>query len=195
MPYAKDALSEGEQAETRSEVQHFEVGEEEAGQRLDNCLRRRLGSIPRSRIYRVIRKGEVRVNGRRAGPELRLQLHDRVRIPPVHVAPVVPGGQPSTDLSRRIEGSIVHEDENLLVLDKPAGIAVHGGSGLSFGVIEALRAQRPGESLELAHRLDRDTSGCLLIARDTPTLRTLHALLREGGEFEKRYLALIQGKW
>src|SRR6516225_9128460 len=112
MPYAKKPTPAVDPAETRTEVQHFEVGEEEVGQRLDNYLLRRLGSIPRSRIYRVIRKGEVRVNGRRAGPELRLQLHDRVRIPPVRVAAVVPGAQPSTDLARRIEGSIVHEDEN-----------------------------------------------------------------------------------
>ncbi|HEX8783114.1 MAG TPA: S4 domain-containing protein, partial [Steroidobacteraceae bacterium] len=137
MPYAKNPTAAADLAETRTEVQHFEVGEEEAGQRLDNCLQRRLGSVPRSRIYRVIRKGEVRVNGRRAGPELRLQLHDRVRIPPLRLAPVALATRPGPDLARRIEGSIVHEDENLLVLNKPAGVAVHGGSGVSFGVIEA----------------------------------------------------------
>src|SRR5215471_11044901 len=194
MPYAKNALSEGERAETRSEVQHFEVGEDEAGQRLDNCLQRRLGTVPRSRIYRLIRKGEVRVNGRRAGPELRLQLQDRVRIPPMRLAPVTPAGQPAPDLARRIEGSIVHEDENLIVLDKPAGVAVHGGSGVSFGVIEALRSARPGETLELVHRLDRETSGCLLIARRAAALRELHALMRTNA-FEKRYLVLVRGKW
>src|SRR5215831_9369543 len=100
MPYAKDALSEGEQAETRSEVQHFEVGEEDVGQRLDNCLQRRLGSVPRSRIYRIIRKGEVRVNGRRVGPELRLQLHDRIRIPPMRPVPVAPVPRPGPNLAR-----------------------------------------------------------------------------------------------
>jgi len=194
MPYAKKPVPAGHPGGIRTEVQHFEVGEDEVGQRLDNYLQRRLGSVPRSRIYRVIRKGEVRVNGRRAGPELRLQLHDRVRIPPVRVAPVIPTARPSADLARRLEGSLVHEDENLLVLDKPAGIAVHGGSGLSFGVIEALRSARPGETLELVHRLDRETSGCLLVARRPAALRELHALMRADG-FEKRYLVLVKGKW
>jgi 23S rRNA pseudouridine955/2504/2580 synthase len=194
MPYAKDPTPAVDPAETRTEVRHFEVGEEEVGQRLDNCLQRRLGSVPRSRIYRVIRKGEVRVNGRRAGPELRLQLHDRVRIPPMRLAPVALTTRPSLDLARRVEGSIVHEDENLLVLDKPAGVAVHGGSGVSFGVIEALRSMRPGETLELVHRLDRETSGCLLVARRAAVLRELHALMRANA-FEKRYLVLVKGKW
>jgi 23S rRNA pseudouridine955/2504/2580 synthase len=194
MPYTKSPASAPDPGETRTEVQHFEVGEEEAGQRLDNCLQRRLGSVPRSRIYRVIRKGEVRVNGRRARPELRLQLHDRIRIPPMRVASVTPPARPGPDLARRIEGSIVHEDENLLVLDKPAGVAVHGGSGVSFGVIEALRAARPGETLELVHRLDRETSGCLLVARRAAALRELHALMRANA-FEKRYLVLVKGKW
>jgi 23S rRNA pseudouridine955/2504/2580 synthase len=178
----------------RSEVRHFEVTEEEAGQRLDNYLQRVLAGVPRSRVYRVIRKGEVRVNGRRVGPERRLQLHDRIRIPPMRLPPAVEPGQPPMDLATRVREAIVHEDQNLLVLDKPSGIAVHGGSGLSFGVIEALRAQRPGETLELVHRLDRDTSGCLIVARRPAVLRTLHALLREDG-FEKRYLTLVKGKW
>jgi 23S rRNA pseudouridine955/2504/2580 synthase len=194
MPYAKNPAPGGDPGGTRTEVQHFEVGDEEVGQRLDNYLLRRLGSVPRSRIYRVIRKGEVRVNGRRAGPELRLQLHDRVRVPPVRLAPVVAPGRPSPDLAQRIEGSIVHEDDNLLVLDKPAGVAVHGGSGVSFGVIEALRAARPLETLELAHRLDRETSGCLLVARRPLALRELHALMRANA-VEKRYLVLVKGKW
>jgi 23S rRNA pseudouridine955/2504/2580 synthase len=178
----------------RTEVRHFEVTAEEAGQRLDNYVHRLLSGVPRSRVYRVIRKGEVRVNGRRAGPELRLQPHDRIRIPPIRLPPAAEPGQPPADLSERVRKAIVHEDQNLLVLDKPAGIAVHGGSGLSFGVIEALRAQRPDETLELAHRLDRDTSGCLIVSRRPAVLRTLHALLREDG-FEKRYLALVKGKW
>jgi 23S rRNA pseudouridine955/2504/2580 synthase len=112
----------------------------------------------------------------------------------MRLLPAQEPGRPPADLAERIRGAIVHEDQNLLVLDKPSGIAVHGGSGLSFGVIEALRAQRPEESLELVHRLDRDTSGCLLIARRPAVLRTLHALLREDG-FEKRYLTLVRGKW
>jgi 23S rRNA pseudouridine955/2504/2580 synthase len=194
MPYEKDTASAADPGETRTDVQHFEVGEEEAGQRLDNCLQRRLGSVPRSRIYRVIRKGEVRVNGRRARPELRLQVNDRVRIPPLRLAAVPPAPRPGPDLTRRIEDAIVHEDERLLVLDKPAGVAVHGGSGVSFGVIEALRSARPGETLELVHRLDRETSGCLLVARRAAALRELHALMRENA-FEKRYLVLVKGKW
>ena len=194
MRYAKSATPGGDPAPARTEVRHFEVGEEEVGQRLDNWLQRRLGLVPRSRIYRVIRKGEVRVNGHRAGPELRLQLHDRVRIPPMRVAPVAPAPRPGPDLARRIESCIVHEDQNLLVLDKPAGVAVHGGSGVSFGVIEALRTARPGEPLELVHRLDRDTSGCLLVARRAAALRELHALMRANA-FEKRYLVLVKGKW
>lgn len=194
MPYVEDPLSEHEVREIRSPVQHLEVTAEEAGQRLDNFVQRRLGDVPRSRVYRVIRKGEVRVNGRRAGPETRLKAQDRIRLPPVRVLPRAQPGRPAPELLSRIQGAVIHEDKRLLVLDKPAGVAVHGGSGVSFGVIEALRALRPQDSLELAHRLDRDTSGCLVVAREAATLRTLHALLREGG-FEKRYLALLKGNW
>jgi 23S rRNA pseudouridine955/2504/2580 synthase len=194
MPYSKNPTSPANPAESRSRVQHFEVGEDEAGERLDNYVQRRLGGLPRSRVYRVIRKGEVRVNGHRAGPELRLQLHDRVRLPPVRLAAPEQPSRPAPELIARIEGAIVHEDQNLLVLDKPSGVAVHGGSGISFGVIEALRAARPAEALELVHRLDRETSGCLLIARRRAALRELHALMRENA-FEKRYLVLVRGKW
>ncbi len=180
----------------RTGVRHFEVSEDEAGQRLDNFVHKRLGDIPRSRVYRVIRKGEVRVNGHRAGPDTRLQAHDKIRIPPVRVRPPEEVGQPSADLQETIRNAIVYEDDRLLVVNKPAGIAVHGGSGVSFGVIEALRVARPGEPLELAHRLDRDTSGCLIVARGTAALRTIHALLREENTtFEKRYLTLLAGQW
>jgi 23S rRNA pseudouridine955/2504/2580 synthase len=180
----------------RTGVRHFEVGEEEAGQRLDNFVHKHLGDIPRSRVYRVIRKGEVRVNGHRAGPDTRLQAHDKIRIPPVRVRPPEEVGRPSSDLQETIRSAIVHEDDRLLVLNKPSGIAVHGGSGVSFGVIEALRALRPNEHLELAHRLDRDTSGCLIVARGTAPLRTVHALQREENTtFEKRYLTLLAGQW
>ena len=194
MPYSKNPTSPANPAESRSRVQHFEVGEDEAGERLDNYVQRRLGGLPRSRVYRVIRKGEVRVNGHRAAPEQRLQLHDRVRLPPVRLSPPEHPSRPAPELSARIEGAIVYEDQNLLVLDKPSGVAVHGGSGISFGVIEALRAARPAEPLELVHRLDRETSGCLLIARRRAALRELHALMR-GNAFEKRYLVLVRGKW
>jgi 23S rRNA pseudouridine955/2504/2580 synthase len=193
MPYDKKDTPPENPAETRSRVQHLEVSEEEAGQRLDNYVQRCLG-LPRSRVYRVIRKGEVRVNGHRAAPEVRLQLHDKVRLPPVRLASPAQLGQPSPGLVAGIERAIVYEDQNLLVIDKPSGVAVHGGSGVSFGVIEALRAARPDEPLELVHRLDRETSGCLLIARRRAALRELHALLRANA-FEKRYLVLVRGKW
>jgi 23S rRNA pseudouridine955/2504/2580 synthase len=179
-------------------VRHFEVEEGEAGLRLDKYLARHLGDVPRTRIFRIIRRGEVRVNGRRAGPEARLSANDRVRVPPLWEAAEegaarVTRGPPAA-MVEAVRRAVVQETDRLLVLDKPAGIAVHGGSGISFGVIEALRALKPGEALELAHRLDRDTSGCLLVARDAPTLRTLHALLREG-QCDKRYLVLLAGKW
>ncbi|HEY6516876.1 MAG TPA: RluA family pseudouridine synthase [Steroidobacteraceae bacterium] len=191
----------GQAAENRGRghgVRHFDVEEEEAGQRLDKYLARRLGDVPRTRIFRIIRRGEVRVNGRRAGPEVRLSANDRVRVPPLWeladpAAARVQRGPPAAIVDA-VARAIVQETDRLLVLDKPAGIAVHGGSGISFGIIEALRALRPGEPLELVHRLDRDTSGCLLVARDAATLRTLHALLREG-ECEKRYLVVVKGKW
>jgi len=194
MPYGEGPLQERDSREIRTSVQNLEVSPEEAGQRLDNFVRKRLGDVPRSRIYRVIRKGEVRVNGRRAGPATRLNAQDRIRLPPVRVLPAATPKVPAAGLLSRIRDAVIYEDRHLLVLDKPAGVAVHGGSGVSAGVIEALRALRPEESLELVHRLDRDTSGCLLVARDAATLRTLHALLREEG-FEKRYLALLKGKW
>jgi 23S rRNA pseudouridine955/2504/2580 synthase len=171
-----------------------EVGERGDGQRLDNFLARILGDVPRSHIFRVIRKGEVRVNGKRAKPDSRLQASDKVRVPPVRTGAAAPPRRASTAMLESISAAIVHEDPQLLVVDKPAGMAVHGGSGVSFGVIEALRTARPDETLELVHRLDRDTSGLLLIARKPAVLRTLHALLREG-RVEKRYLALVKGKW
>jgi 23S rRNA pseudouridine955/2504/2580 synthase len=196
MPYTEVDVSEQQGAPVRTGVQHFEVSADEAGQRLDNYVHKRLGEIPRSKVYRVIRKGEVRVNGHRAGPDTRLQAHDKIRIPPVRIRPPEEVGRPSSDLQETIRKAIVYEDARLLVIDKPSGIAVHGGSGVSFGVIEALRALRPEEHFELAHRLDRDTSGCLIVARNTATLRIVHALLREENTtFEKRYLTLLRGPW
>jgi 23S rRNA pseudouridine955/2504/2580 synthase len=193
-PPAKQALPGG-----RSPVQHLEVGAEEGGQRLDKYVSRHLEGVPRSRVFRLIRKGEVRVNGRRASPETRLEISDRIRLPPVRLpssdSDARTGAQlPTATLRAQTENAIVYEDDRLLVLDKPAGIAVHGGSGVSFGVIEVLRALRPNQPLELVHRLDRDTSGCLLVARHAGTLRTLHALMREG-VVEKRYLTLLRGRW
>ena len=167
------------------------VSGEEAGQRLDNFLMRCWRGLPRTRVYRLIRKGEVRVNRGRSRPDYRLRAGDLVRLPPVRMAPRERLVRPDASLESRI----LHEDARLLVLDKPAGMAVHGGSGVRQGVIEVLRANRPeAPFLELVHRLDRDTSGCLLIARRRSELRRLHALLRDG-RIEKEYLALVVGDW
>ena len=170
------------------------VGDAEAGQRIDNFLLREFKTVPRSRVYRLLRKGEVRVNRKRVDAEYRLAAGDEVRLPPVRIEPAGTPGRPSASLQALIERAVIHQDRHLLVVDKPSGVAVHGGSGMSFGVIEALRASRPDEDLELVHRLDRDTSGCLLVARDRPTLSGLHALIREGG-LHKTYLALVSGSW
>ena len=187
MPQAQDDSK-------RQGVRHIEIDSEQAGRRLDQFLLRLFQSVPRSRVYRLVRKGEVRVNGHRADPAQRLALHDKVRVPPVRLEPEGAAPRVPRALLERLRKAIILEDERLLVIDKPSGIAVHGGSGMSFGVIEVLRALRPEDTLELVHRLDRDTSGCLLVARKASTLRVLHALLRDG-QFEKRYLALVKGHW
>jgi 23S rRNA pseudouridine955/2504/2580 synthase len=177
-------------------VRRVKAGDAFAGQRLDNFLLRELAGVPRSRVYRLLRRGEVRVNGKRKQADYRLAADDEVRLPPLREGPAqgeTPGRVPD-GLLAAVRAAIVHEDARLLVLDKPAGLAVHGGSGLSFGAIEALRALRPDESLELVHRLDRDTSGCLLVARSRTALRHAHALMREGA-VEKRYAALVAGRW
>jgi 23S rRNA pseudouridine955/2504/2580 synthase len=179
----------------RPAVQHLEISEDAAGQRLDNFLLTRLKGVPKSHIYRLLRKGEVRVNKGRAKPEYRLEAGDVVRLPPVRRPDAEAPSPRGRAAGVRLEAQILHEDDRLIVLDKPTGIAVHGGSGLSHGVIEALRAARPDAPyLELVHRLDRETSGCLLLAKRRSTLRALHELLREG-KMEKRYLALVKGRW
>ena len=170
------------------------VTADESGQRIDNFLMRHFKSVPRSRVYRLLRKGEVRVNRKRVDAEYRIQAGDEVRLPPVRIEADTQPGRPSSSLLELIEGAVIFQDRHLLVIDKPAGVAVHGGSGMSFGVIETLRASRPRETLELVHRLDRDTSGCLLVARDRSTLTALHALIRNGG-MHKTYLALVAGSW
>jgi 23S rRNA pseudouridine955/2504/2580 synthase len=170
------------------------VTADEAGQRIDNFLMRHFKSVPRSRVYRLLRKGEVRVNRKRVDAEYRIQEGDEVRLPPVRIEFQAEPGRPSSSLQQLIERAVIFQDRHLLVIDKPAGVAVHGGSGMSFGVIEALRASRPRETLELVHRLDRDTSGCLLVARDRGTLGALHALIRNGG-MHKTYLGLVAGSW
>lgn len=174
------------------------ISDDEAGQRIDNFLMRHFKTIPRSRVYRLLRKGEVRVNRKRVDAEYRIVAGDEVRLPPVRIETEEAGpggpGRPSSSLLELIEKSVIFQDKHLLVLDKPAGVAVHGGSGMSFGIIEALRASRPRETLELVHRLDRDTSGCLLVARDRATLVALHGVIRNGG-MHKTYLALVSGSW
>lgn len=178
----------------RPAVREVRVLEDSDGQRIDNFLLKQLKGVPKSRIYRLLRKGEVRVNGRRAKPENRLALGDTVRIPPVRTASER-APNPAQSVLERIEASVLYEDKAFLILNKPSGIAVHGGSGLSYGVIEALRALRPtAPFLELAHRLDRDTSGCLVIAKKRSALRAFQELMRRGG-VEKRYLALLMGRW
>jgi 23S rRNA pseudouridine955/2504/2580 synthase len=167
---------------------------DEAGQRIDNFLMRHFKTVPRSRVYRLLRKGEVRVNRKRVDAEYRIQEGDEVRLPPVRIDALGEPGRPSSSLLELLERAVIYQDRHLLVVNKPAGVAVHGGSGMSFGVIEALRASRPRETLELVHRLDRDTSGCLLVARDRATLTSLHALIRNGG-MHKTYLALVAGSW
>ncbi|HEU4619142.1 MAG TPA: RluA family pseudouridine synthase [Gammaproteobacteria bacterium] len=169
-----------------------EIDRELAGQRLDNYLLGRLKGVPRSHVYRLIRSGQVRVNSGRTTPSYKLRAGDRVRVPPV--ARLGSRAEPpAAEGLGWLERRILFEDAALLVLDKPAGLAVHGGSGVSLGCIEALRALRPqAKSLELVHRLDRATSGCLLVAKRRSALRQLHAVLREGG-MDKRYLALVRG--
>lgn len=177
-------------------VKNLSISEDEAGQRIDNYLLAKLKGVPKSLIYRIVRKGEVRVNKKRIKPEYKLQAGDTVRIPPVRVsekneAPI------SKNLNKvtTLESQILFEDDCLIVLNKPSGIAVHGGSGLSFGVIEALRALRPeARFLELVHRLDRDTSGILLIAKKRSALCHLHEQLRTK-TVQKDYLALVRGQW
>lgn len=180
---------------SQSKVRIIEVPSAQAGQRIDNFLFRALKGAPKGLIYRILRKGEVRVNRGRIRPDYRLQTGDRIRIPPLRTSekrgePIIP----RTWLAR-LEQAILFEDDEILVLDKPSGIAVHAGSGLPFGVIEALRVLRPSAAyLELAHRLDRETSGCLLLAKAPTTLRAIHTALRNGA-LKKRYLTLVRGYW
>ncbi|MGH8362708.1 MAG: pseudouridine synthase, partial [Gammaproteobacteria bacterium] len=179
----------------RPKARHVSIASEQAEQRLDNFLLRELKGVPKGHVYRLLRTGQVRVNGRRAKPDYRLAGGDEIRIPPVHQSEAGPQARPGSRQQAVLQAAIVHADEFLLVLNKPPGWAVHGGSGVSLGVIEALRAMRPGERhLELVHRLDRDTSGCLLVARKPAVLRALHAALR-AGQVDKRYLALLAGVW
>lgn len=190
-----DPQSEPQSESQFNKVSFVDIGPEQAGQRLDNFLIKTLKGVPKSRIYRLLRKGEVRVNKGRVKAESRLKEGDIVRLPPIRVAergaPAVVGGQ----LKKYIANNILFEDEGLFILNKPSGLAVHGGSGLSLGVIEALRAEYPQyRYLELVHRLDRDTSGCLVLAKKRAVLIELQNSLRYN-RIDKRYIALAKGRW
>ncbi len=176
-------------------VRFLDISAAFAGQRIDNFLLRELKGVPKSFIYRILRRGEVRVNKGRIKAVYRLKEGDRIRIPPVRVSETEASAIPSKNLQLHLEQAIVYEDERYIVLNKPSGLAVHGGSGMDFGVIEAMRSMRPEERhLELVHRLDRDTSGCLLISKRNSALRILHELMRQN-QVDKRYLALLAGSW
>ena len=179
----------------RQAAHEVTVCESDSGQRVDNFLALRLKNVPRSRIYRLLRRGEVRVNRGRVRQHYRLAAGDVVRIPPVWIVDPLPRTAPSRERQLTVERAILHEDEDLIVLNKPAGLAVHGGSGVEFGVIECLRATRPqARRLELVHRIDRDTSGCLLVAKRRSVLSSLHEALRNE-RVRKRYLALVRGNF
>jgi 23S rRNA pseudouridine955/2504/2580 synthase len=184
----KDLSKAAARPSARPQVRTLEVGEEGEAQRIDNFLLRELKGVPKSHVYRVLRSGEVRVNSGRVKPDYRLRIGDKVRIPPVRIA------LKNEVKPKPLDLPINYEDDALLVVDKPSGIAVHGGSGVSFGVIESLRASRPqAKFLELAHRLDRDTSGLLILCKKRSALVELHRMLREG-EVDKVYLAVVKGE-
>ncbi|WP_158174617.1 23S rRNA pseudouridine(955/2504/2580) synthase RluC [Grimontia hollisae] len=181
----------------KPKVQFIDISDDIAGQRIDNFLRNRLKNVPKSMIYRVLRKGEVRVNKKRIKPEYKLQAGDVIRVPPIKIPETAQAEAPSTKLNRvaELEKCVIYEDDHMLVLNKPSGTAVHGGSGLHFGAIEAMRSLRPdARFLELVHRIDRDTSGILLIAKKRSALRHLQAQFREK-TVQKYYFALTMGNW
>lgn len=176
-------------------VRIIDIAQENAQQRIDNFLRLHLKGVPKSMIYRIVRKGEVRVNKKRIKPDYKLQVGDSVRIPPVKVDAENALPSPKLNIIKNLESAIVYEDDGLIILNKPSGLAVHGGSGLDFGAIEGLRSLRPdARFLELVHRLDKATSGCLLIAKKRSVLRALHEQLRQK-TMNKQYLALVKGHW
>ncbi len=180
---------------SKDAVSWLTVGEDAVGQRVDNYLSKVLKGVPKSHIYRILRSGEVRVNKGRVGPDARLALGDVVRVPPVRTAAPARSAPAGGFVRAGPELPILYEDEALIALDKPSGLAVHGGSGIAQGLIEQLRAARPeAKFLELVHRLDRETSGILLIAKKRLALVGLHEQLREGA-FAKRYLVLVRGRW
>jgi 23S rRNA pseudouridine955/2504/2580 synthase len=180
---------------SKESVNWLTVGDDAAGQRVDNFLTRVLKGVPKSHIYRILRSGEVRVNKGRVGPDARLALGDVVRVPPVRTAAPAAVRPVASGTRKAVKVPILYEDDALIVVDKPAGLAVHGGSGIAAGLIEQMRAARPdARFLELVHRLDRDTSGAMLLAKKRSALVALHEQLREAA-FDKRYVVLVRGRW
>lgn len=181
--------------DTRTPVQMLEVQEHQQDQRLDNFLVARLKGVPKTLVYRIIRKGEVRVNGKRARPEQKLVCGDQVRVPPLRLAAARELQQPGAGLQALLRAAVLYEDEHMLVLNKPSGLSVHGGTGVKQGLIEALRAMYPDlPGLELVHRLDKGTSGCLLLAKTGKARRALMTDFRDQA-VHKVYHALVQGAW
>jgi 23S rRNA pseudouridine955/2504/2580 synthase len=179
----------------KTPVSLVEVTAAQLNQRLDNFLIKRLGEVPRTRIYRIIRKGEVRVNKKRCKPEYKLQIGDQVRIPPMQLQQEKPAApRPPKSLLSRLEQSVLFENNDILIIDKPAGLAVHAGSGVDYGVIDAMRLLYPQTEIELVHRLDRDTSGCLMLAKNRQALLGMQNLLRDN-QLNKNYIAMVQGDW
>jgi len=191
-------MTHSDSQETHAGARVAVVPEDRDGQRLDNFLLGLLKGAPRSLIYKLVRSGQVRVNGGRAKADRKLEGGDKVRIPPVRLEPESERATPPRGFMDALDTAIVYEDARLLVLNKPSGVASHGGSGISFGAIETLRALRPGQTLELVHRLDRDTSGVLVVAKKRSALTEMQALMREnssgGNGLRKRYLALLAGR-
>jgi 23S rRNA pseudouridine955/2504/2580 synthase len=188
-----ETRSPDETATRQTGVRKIRIDEDQAGQRIDNFLRRELPGLPKGRLYRILRRGEVRVNGGRVRAEYKLASGDEVRVPPARIN--TDSSAPPSGTGRALLEQILFEDRLMLVINKPSGMAVHGGSGVSHGVIEILRSARPElRDLSLAHRLDRETSGCLVLAKRRSALRMLHAMFRDG-QVEKNYLALAIGDW
>lgn len=199
-PLVKKSESQKIQAEKsqendRPKVRFITIDEEDSGQRIDNFLLKTLKGVPKSHLYRLCRKGEIRVNKKRIKPEYKLAIDDVLRIAPIRISEKKDTVSTGLNIVAKLEKQILFEDDRLIVINKPSGMAVHGGSGLSFGLIEALRALRPdARMLELVHRLDRDTSGCLVVAKKRSALRHLHEQLRTK-KVQKFYHALVKGHW
>ncbi|NQZ88119.1 MAG: 23S rRNA pseudouridine(955/2504/2580) synthase RluC [Colwellia sp.] len=180
---------------TKPQVRFYTIDSEDAGQRIDNFLLKTLKGVPKSMIYRLLRKGEIRVNKKRKKPDYKIQDEDLIRVAPIRISENTNEVSTKLNIVANLEKQILFEDDRLIVINKPSGMAVHGGSGLSFGLIEAMRALRPdARMLELVHRLDRDTSGCLVIAKKRSALRHLHEQLRSK-TVQKFYHALVKGQW